>query len=918
MTSRRKRPNQDGAEESPANKEDKNGRNSKQREESKAARSEGDSHDAHEEPNAMALGSLKSATLKETLCRALQQCSQVCGMRHGLPPFSFNALARFLHRPCDPASLAATRIMFGVLMALDVLQERGMSVADVKWGDSSKCRFPLLEVLHPLPLPYMVVLYAVMFICSVMMSLGLLWRVSCSVFVASYWYLFLLDKSSWNNHSYLYGLLSVILLLSDPHRCWSLDGMTKAGIRNSHVPFWSYALLRTQVFLLYFLAGIKKLDPDWLLGYSMQNLSEHWVFSVFRPILSNNAIDYFIIHLGGFTLDLTIGLLLLCESTRKPALFFGSAFHLMNSQIFSIGMFPWVCIATLPIFCDLSWPRPLLSSFQKFLLPLRTFHDRFIPSRQSSDEGPSTDDDATTYSWSSISRQEKIRLYTSQKLNKEEKFVSAKDTSVGSNISDQMTSITNDDQEVTMRQKVTSVLVVAYLCLQLFLPFSHFITKGYNTWTDGPYGYSWDMMVHSWDTLHVKITVVKLDTGKKFYIDPNVYVNNGRWTSHVDMAVQYGRCIESRLRGHGYANISLHFDVWRSLNKRFQQRVYDPSVDILTAPWSPWEKTPWVLPVLVELSQWRDKLRELQEGQTSPYSDRIFVADFPGMMLENFLSEDLSNVTIEVLHGEVRVLVPVVAGGSASVDLEEGEEEAEELTQNEAWKVVHLNNTAAIANDSCHSLKGEENFLTYGGCFPKDSDKDKDLKVRSVVLRAGESMALPSGTFHSVITTSPTPSSYMYTFVNTTIQKQITGNANNDRPGTPKPTDMCSNHITENYFTRTSKKTTLASESKDCETKLDETKPPIHTPDGDKNVQSYQLETGASGMACGAPTVLDFVKFVRLKLASFYRSARLLRDACRYIVAGIPMDVASIEEGKDVSDREPAALVLLSRAASNA
>ncbi|XP_047493643.1 vitamin K-dependent gamma-carboxylase-like [Penaeus chinensis] len=901
----------------------------------------------------MALGSLKGATLKETLCRTLQQCSEVCGLRHGPSPFSFNAFARFLHRPCDPASLAATRIMFGVLMALDVLQERGMSVADVKWGDSSKCRFPLLEVLHPLPLPYMVVLYAVMFICSVMMALGLLWRASCSVFVASYWYLFLLDKSSWNNHSYLYGLLSFILLLSDPHRCWSLDGMTKPGIRNSHVPFWSYAVLRTQVFLLYFLAGIKKLDPDWLLGYSMQNLSEHWVFSVFRPILSNNAIDYFIIHLGGFTLDLTIGLLLLCDSTRKPALFFGSAFHLMNSQIFSIGMFPWVCIATLPIFCNLSWPRPLLSSFQKFLLPLRTLHDRFIASRQSSDEGPSTDDDATTYSWSSISRQEKIRLYTSQKLNgappphhwREGKSVSAKGTSVVSNIREQTTSVTgtegsnvgeveqvdkqttkveeknsggremkikeeqedmlrtlqrnrtcvysDDDQEVTVRQKVTSVLIVAYLCLQLFLPFSHFITKGYNTWTEGPYGYSWDMMVHSWDTLHVKITVVKLDTGKKFYIDPNVYVNNGRWTSHVDMAVQYGRCIESRLRDHGYDNISLHFDVWRSLNRRFQQRVYDPSVDILTAPWSPWEKTPWVLPVLVELSQWRDKLRELQEGQTSPYSDRIFVADFPGMMLENFLSEDLSNVTIEVLHGEVRVLVPVVEGGPATVDHEEGEKEAEEeLTQNETWKVVHLDNTVEIANDSCHSQKGEENVLAYGGCFPKDSDEDKDLKVRSVVLRAGESMALPSGTFHSVITTSATPSSYMYNFVNTTIQKQITGNTNNERSGTPKPTNMCSNHITENYFTRTSKKATLASESKDCKTKLDETKPSTHTPDGDKNVQSYQHESGASGMPCGVPTVWDLVKFVRLKLAAFYRSVRLLRDACRYIVAGIPMDIA--------------------------
>ncbi|XP_042888189.1 vitamin K-dependent gamma-carboxylase-like [Penaeus japonicus] len=358
MTSRRRRPSPDDVTQ-PARNKHTCGRHSKQSEDSKSVRCAGDSHDAPKRPNNMALGSLKSAKLEESLWPSLRRCKEVSGLRHSLSSFSFNSFVRFLHRPCDSASLAATRIMFGVLMALDILQERGMSMADVKWGDSSKCRFPLLDMLHPLPLPYMVVLYAVMFLCTVMMTLGWQWRGSCSVFVISYWYLFLLDKSSWNNHSYLYGLLSSILLLSDPQRCWSIDGISTPSIRHSHVPFWSYVLLRAQVFLLYFLAGIKKLDPDWLLGYSMQNLSEHWVFSVFRPVLSNDAIDYFIIHLGGFTLDLTIGLFLLCDSTRKHALFFGSAFHLMNSQIFSIGMFPWVCMATLPIFCTLSWPRPL-------------------------------------------------------------------------------------------------------------------------------------------------------------------------------------------------------------------------------------------------------------------------------------------------------------------------------------------------------------------------------------------------------------------------------------------------------------------------------------------------------------------------------------------------------------------------------
>ncbi|KAG0712345.1 Vitamin K-dependent gamma-carboxylase [Chionoecetes opilio] len=74
---------------------------------------------------------------------------------------------------------------------------------------------------------------------------------------------------------------------------------------------------------------------------------------------------------------------------------------------------------------------------------------------------------------------------------------------------------------VTPRQKVTTVLIACYLLLQLVLPFSHSVTKGFNTWTEGPYGYSWDMMVHSWDTLHVKVTAVTAKGGHRLYVDPN-------------------------------------------------------------------------------------------------------------------------------------------------------------------------------------------------------------------------------------------------------------------------------------------------------------------------------------------------------------------------------------------------------------
>lgn len=52
----------------------------------------------------------------------------------------------------------------------------------------------------------------------------------------------------------------------------------------SLVPRWNYLLLRIQFFIMYFVAGLKKLEPDWLWGYSMMSLGQHHAFAPFRCI----------------------------------------------------------------------------------------------------------------------------------------------------------------------------------------------------------------------------------------------------------------------------------------------------------------------------------------------------------------------------------------------------------------------------------------------------------------------------------------------------------------------------------------------------------------------------------------------------------------------------------------------------------
>lgn len=272
-------------------------------------------------------------------------------------------------------------------------------------------------------------------------------------------------------------------------------------------------------------------------------------------------------------------------------------FHLMNSTLFSIGMFPWVCLAEMPLFYERNWPRLLLQWV-------------FGESKQS------------------ITKRVKI---------KQQKRIEPK------------------ENNPSFHQKFVIFLVLSYCTVQITLPYSHIITKGYNNWTDGIYGYSWDMMMHAWDTILVVAKVRDNTNGYVFYLDPEAFAVSDRWTKHADMAHQYAKCIHDILTTNISNSFSIYFDVWCSLNGRFQQRVYDPTVDILRASWSPFVKPSWIKPLLSELTHMRSKISVVNKNVLAwnNNTDVMFIADFPNLTMEQFIGTDLTNVSLTVIQGSV-------------------------------------------------------------------------------------------------------------------------------------------------------------------------------------------------------------------------------------------------------------------------
>ncbi|RWS27648.1 vitamin K-dependent gamma-carboxylase-like protein [Leptotrombidium deliense] len=489
-----------------------------------------------------------------------------------------------LMREVSAYNLAIIRIVFGILMIVDTVHERGLASAETRWNDPLRCRFPLFHSLKPLPFQWMCFVYFCMLTGAFGIVIGYKFKFSSFTYLVGYVYILLLDKSYWNNHSYLFALITFLLMFSDASAVWSIDSYING--EREKIKFVNYFVIRFQVSLVYFYAGLKKANSEWIGGHSMYFLSEHWVFASFRFLLSNGDIDLYVVHWGGFLIDISVGVLLLIDKTRNIGYVFCALFNLMNSRMFSIGMFPYVMLAVLPIYSSPDWPL-------KFI--------RFLFGRKRS----------------------------TKQLN---------------------THIAHKNLHITAKEVFWCALVSIYIVIQLFLPFSHHFTQGYNTWTNGLYGYSWDMMLHNWKVYSKRITLIANDGKTRMNINVDNWTPNDRWTHHADMLKQLATCVQQRFESKGFNNVQLYFDIWISLNGRFIQRVYDPKVDLVKAEWSPFRKPNWVLPIIQQLTEWRQKLKQL-DAHVPDNTEFAFFADFPGFEVINYVGPHVHNAKLQALSG---------------------------------------------------------------------------------------------------------------------------------------------------------------------------------------------------------------------------------------------------------------------------
>ena len=269
----------------------------------------------------------------------------------------------FLFKKIDNAQLVVFRMFYGLLVSAECY-----GAIATGWVKRTliepKFTFTFIgfEWLQPLPGNGMYIYFAIMGTLGILITLGYKYRLSAFAFALMWTGVYLMQKTSYNNHYYLLMLLAYIMAFLPAHKDASLDAKLNPKLHSFTMPNWVRWTIILQLFIVYTYASVAKLYGDWLdfsiIELLMKSKSDYYLIG---ELLQEKWIHKIVAFFGIF-FDLLIVPALLWKPTRKIAFVLAIFFHLFNSVVFQIGIFPYLSLAFIVFFFE---PQTIRNVFLK-------------------------------------------------------------------------------------------------------------------------------------------------------------------------------------------------------------------------------------------------------------------------------------------------------------------------------------------------------------------------------------------------------------------------------------------------------------------------------------------------------------------------------------------------------------------------
>ena len=445
----------------------------------------------------------------------------------------YQSLTKYFTTYTSTATLAFFRLAFGLMMLMSLIRFVAYGWID-KFYIQPDFHFSYygFEWVKPLGV-YTYLLYIVAGIAAFFVAIGFKYRISIITFFLAFTYIELMDKTYYLNHYYFISLVSFVLIFLPANAYFSVDSYRNRELAFAKVPRWNIDILKVMLAVVYFYAGLAKINSDWLIEamplgiWLPTNADLPLIGSFLKETWVAYAFSWF-----GMIYDLGIVFLLLYKPTRLFGFFIVVVFHVMTRILFPIGVFPYVMIISTLIFFDSDFHQKVLFFFSKFKIHRNIWENN------------------------------KTKIVTFTKV-----------------------------------YQTKLVFLSSFLLFQLAFPFRYLLYPNELFWTEEGFRFSWRvMLMEKAGYTEFKVTdaltkkTIHVNNGEFL-----TRFQEKQMSFQPDFIIQYVHHLHDFYQKQGINNPIVTVDSYVALNGRLSQRYIDPTIN-LAQEHDTFQHKNWILP----------------------------------------------------------------------------------------------------------------------------------------------------------------------------------------------------------------------------------------------------------------------------------------------------------------------------------
>lgn len=457
-----------------------------------------------------------------------------------------NQFKNYLYTQTNAAPLAVFRLFFGLMMVASIIRFWANGWIEKLYLEPKFFfSYDGFSWIKPLG-NYTYLLFVICGLSAIFVALGYKYKIAIIAFFLSFTYIELMDKTTYLNHYYFISVLSFLMIFLPANAKFSVDGfISKKEYQN--IPKWTIDSIKLLLGIVYFYAGLAKLNSDWLFRAMPLKI---WLPSKYDlPIIGNNLMQqdwfHYVMSYGGLLYDLSIPFLLLYKKTRVFAFILVVFFHVFTRVLFPIGMFPFIMIIATLIFFEADFHQKVINFIKKYILNVSSSDSAIFGG---------------------------ILLRTALKSNLNYTF------------------------SKTKKQVVYPILGL-FLWIQILFPFRSLLYPGELLWTEQGYRFSWRVMLME-KAGYASFKIVDANTKSFFYVDNKDFLTpfqEKQMSFQPDFILEYAHYLGNHFKNQGHKNIQVFVESFVALNGRMSTTFINPKVDLYQQKES-FKHKDWIVP----------------------------------------------------------------------------------------------------------------------------------------------------------------------------------------------------------------------------------------------------------------------------------------------------------------------------------